>query len=194
MDRGAWWTTVHRVAESDTTKQLTLWMSIYNRGHCPHMLSPISESESHSVVFESLWRHRLYSPWNSPGQNTVVGNLLCRWILYQLNHKGSPRILEWVASPFSSRSSWPRNRTGVSWIAGGFYTNWAIREAHHQHMSSPIAPSLIHGPDVTFQLYWGLAGARFGGSQTLAPPCPWQTLFYLAQHRIKADLGMEKWR
>ena len=28
-----------------------------------------------------------------------------RWILYQLGHKGSPRILEWVAYPFSSRSS-----------------------------------------------------------------------------------------
>ena len=24
-----------------------------------------------------------------------------RWILYQLSHKGSPRILEWVAYPFS---------------------------------------------------------------------------------------------
>ena len=23
MDRGAWWATIHRVAESDTTKQLT---------------------------------------------------------------------------------------------------------------------------------------------------------------------------
>ena len=39
-----------------------------------------------------------------------------RWILYQLGHKGSPRILEWVAYPFSSRSSWPRNSTGVSCI------------------------------------------------------------------------------
>ena len=29
----------------------------------------------------------------------------CRQILYQLSHKGSPRILEWVAYPFSSRSS-----------------------------------------------------------------------------------------
>ena len=26
----------------------------------------------------------------------------CRRILYQLSHKGSPRILEWVAYPFSS--------------------------------------------------------------------------------------------
>ena len=39
------------------------------------------------------------------------------------------RILEWVAFPFSSRSSQPRDRTRVSCIAGGFCTNWAIREA-----------------------------------------------------------------
>ena len=43
--------------------------------------------------------------------------------------KGSPRILEWVAYSFSSRSSPPRNWTGVSCIAGRFFTNWAIREA-----------------------------------------------------------------
>ena len=53
----------------------------------------------------------------------------CRQILYQLNHKGSPRILEWVAVPFSRESFWPRNRAGISCIAGGFFTNWAIREA-----------------------------------------------------------------
>ena len=37
------------------------------------------------------------------GSNPGVPN--CRQILYQLSHKGSPRILEWVAYPFSSRSS-----------------------------------------------------------------------------------------
>ena len=85
-----------------------------------------SESESRSVVYDSLRPHELYSPWNSPGQNAGVGShsLLggifptqglnpglphCRWILYQLNHKGSPRILKWVAYPFSSGSSPPRN-------------------------------------------------------------------------------------
>ena len=36
----------------------------------------------------------------------------CRRILYQLSHKGSPRILEWVAYPFSTESSRPVNRTG----------------------------------------------------------------------------------
>ena len=104
------------------------------------------EDESHSVVSNSLRPHGRYSPWNSPGQNTGVGSLSllqgifptqglnpgllhCRQILYQLSHKGSPRILEWVAYPFTSGSFWSRNRTRVSCIPGGFYTNWAIREA-----------------------------------------------------------------
>ena len=93
-----------------------------------------------------LWPHGPYSPWNFPGKNTGVGSLsllqgifptwgsnpglpYCRRILYQLSHKGSPRILEWVAYPFCSGSSWPRNQTWVSCIAGRFFTNWAIREA-----------------------------------------------------------------
>ena len=33
------------------------------------------ESESRSVVSDSLRPHRLHSPWNSPGQNTGVGSL-----------------------------------------------------------------------------------------------------------------------
>ena len=33
------------------------------------------ENESHSVVSNSLWSHGLYSPCNSPGQNTEVGSL-----------------------------------------------------------------------------------------------------------------------
>ena len=34
-----------------------------------------SESESHSVMSHSLQPRRLYSPWDSPGQNTRVGSL-----------------------------------------------------------------------------------------------------------------------
>ena len=101
--------------------------------------------ENHSVVSGSLWPQGLYSPWNSPDQNTEVGSLSllqgifptqgsnpglphCRRILYQLNHKGSPRIPEWVAYPFSSGSSRTRNQTRVSCIAGRFFTNWAIMD------------------------------------------------------------------
>ena len=87
------------------------------------------------------------SPWNSPGQNTGVGSLSllqgifptqglnpgllhCRWILYPLSHQGSPGVLAWVAYPFSSGSSRPRNPTRVSCIAGSFLTSWATRETH----------------------------------------------------------------
>ena len=39
------------------------------------LLKMKSESESRSVVFHSLRPHGLYSPWNSPGQNTGMGSL-----------------------------------------------------------------------------------------------------------------------
>ena len=79
---------------------------------------------------------------DSPGKNTWVGGhaLLqgifptqglnsglphCRQILYHLSHPGSPRMLEWVACPFSRGTS----QTRVSCIAGRFFTGWATREA-----------------------------------------------------------------
>ena len=84
-------------------------------------------------------------PGNSQGQKTGVGSLSLlhrifptqelnpgllyyRRIPYQLSHKGSPRILEWVVYPCFSGSSQSRNQTRVSCIAGRFFTNWAIRE------------------------------------------------------------------
>ena len=98
-----------------------------------------------SVVSNSLQLHGLYSPWNSPDRNAGVGSLSllqgifptqgsnpgllhCRRNLYQLSHQGSLRILEWVAYPFSSGSPWARNWTGVSCVAGGFFTSWATRK------------------------------------------------------------------
>ena len=65
-----------------------------------------------------------------PIQGSNPGLPHCRKILYQLSHKGSPRILEQVAYPISSRSSQPRNQTRVYPIADRFFTNWSIREAH----------------------------------------------------------------
>ena len=94
-----------------------------------------SEWESLTVVSDSLW-HGLCRSRNSPGQNDLPnpgsnpGLPHCRWILSQLNHQGCPRILEWVAYSFSRGSSWPRNWTGASCIAGGFFTSWATRETN----------------------------------------------------------------
>ena len=66
-------------------------------------LKSLSESESRSVPSASLRSRGVYSPWDSPGQNTGVGSLSllqgisptqgsnpglshCRQILYQLSH------------------------------------------------------------------------------------------------------------
>ena len=57
-------------------------------------------SESRSVVSDSLRPHGLYSPGNSPGQNTGVG---------------SHFLLQWIFQP--------RDSAGVSCIADGFFTN-----------------------------------------------------------------------
>ena len=66
---------------------------------------PFSESESCSVVSDHLRPYGLYSPWNSPDQNTEVSSLSLL--------QGSPQ---------------PRDQTQVSLIAGGFFTSWATRE------------------------------------------------------------------
>ena len=63
-------------------------------------LPPSSESESRSVVSDSLQPYGLYSPWNSPGQNTGVGGLSLLQGIFQ-----------------------PRDPTQVSHITGGFFTS-----------------------------------------------------------------------
>ena len=94
----------------------------------------------------------LYSPWNSPGQNTEVGSLsllqgilptqvsnpglpYCRRILYHLSHKGSPRILEWVAFPFSRGYSRPRNQTS-NWSL--LHYRWILYQLSYQESPSTI--------------------------------------------------------
>ena len=76
---------------------------------------------------DSLWPHGLYSPWDSPGQNTGV-----------------------VAVPFSSGSSLPRNQTRVSCIAGRFFTNWANSEAWYF-----VIPDILHTfSSLSYLLWW----------------------------------------
>ena len=104
-----------------------------------HWTAGGSESESCSVISDSLRPHGLGHLWNSPGQNTGVGSFLlqgifptqgsnpgllhCRRILYQLSHQESPRILARIAYPFFRVSSQPRNRTRVSCIGGRVFTS-----------------------------------------------------------------------
>ena len=43
------------------------------------------------------------------------------------------RVLEWVAISFSRGSSWPRDRTQVSCIAGRRFTLWATKEPYNNY-------------------------------------------------------------
>ena len=65
----------------------------------------------------------------SKTQVTQSCQTLCDPVDYTVCGILQARILEWVAFPFSRGSSQPRDWTQVSCIAGGFFTNWAIREA-----------------------------------------------------------------
>ena len=84
----------------------SLWLCVH-MAFSPVCLSLINMpviacSESHSLMSDSLWPRGLYSPWNSPSQNTGVGScsllkgifptkgsnpglLHCRRTLYQLS-------------------------------------------------------------------------------------------------------------
>ena len=81
-----------------------------------------SESKSRSVMTESWTPH------------TVCGIL-------------QARIPEWVAVPFSSGSSQPRDWTQVSHIAGRLITSWATREADKASSFRPL-------PDLSWSLMW----------------------------------------
>ena len=84
--------------------------------HIGHLLT--WEVHLSEIIFQGIF----------PTQGSNPGLPYCRQILYQLSHKGSPRKLVWVPYPFSSGSTWPRNWTGVSCIAGRLFTIWAIKE------------------------------------------------------------------
>ena len=101
---------------------------------CPILCDSIDCSLPGSSVYgdspgknTGMGRHSLFQGI-IPKQGSNPGLLHCRLILYHLSHQGSPRILECIAYPFPRGSSWCSNWTWVSWVAGGFFTNWATRE------------------------------------------------------------------
>ena len=113
------------------------------------------KSESRSLMFNSLWPHGLYSPWNSPGQNTGVGSLSllqaifptqgsnpgllhCRQILYPLSHKGSTIILECVAYPFSREMFWIQGST-----QGLLHCRWILYQLRYQGIPVELFQILI---------------------------------------------------
>ena len=117
-----------------------------------HPLLLMKENESRLVVSDSFWPNGLYSPWNSPGQNTGVGSFSllqgifptqglnpglphCRQILHQLspreaqNNTGVCRLslLQWC---FLSQE----------WNWGLLHCRWIFYQLSYQR----ITPNL-HG-------------------------------------------------
>ena len=93
-------------------------------------------SESLLVVSDSLWPHGLYSPWNSPGQNTGIGSLFLlqgifrtqgsnpglphrRQTLYCLSHLGS-QFLGCIAS-------WQSQLGNLAWSGVSPQRGWDKR-------------------------------------------------------------------
>ena len=95
----------------DIGKKLHKCLGDYHFYWHPQSLARRAEQRDqlHGTLYKSLQPHGLYSPWNSPSQNTGVGSfsllqgifptqglnpglLNCRWVLYQLSHEGNPRI------------------------------------------------------------------------------------------------------
>ena len=89
-----------------------------------------------------------------PVQRWNSGLLHCRRILHYLSHQPSPWIPEWVTYPFPRGSSQLKNPTGISCIAGGFFTTWATRKAlHNVYVYQIIASCIFLNSNLSFLLY-----------------------------------------
>ena len=127
MGREAWHAAIHGVTKS--------WTRLSNWTEC---LSALSSDENFiQSVFIMHWLI-LWRRVDSLEKTLMLGGIGGRrrggWQRTG-NLPGSSvhrilkaRILEWVSISFSRESSWPRNRTQVSCIAGRFFTDWVTWE------------------------------------------------------------------
>ena len=103
----------------------------------------ILKSERHSVMSNSLQPHRLYIPWNSPGQNTGVGSLSLLQGIFptQGSNSGLPTL--WADSLPTEPQGKPKN-TGMgslSLLQQIFPTqesNWGL--LHCRQISLAVEP------------------------------------------------------
>ena len=116
-DRGAWQATVHGVARvvhdlaTETApppllnKHLFLTNTESNRDDSgqPALPQPKDSRIPQGLPFCGTRIFKIQGIFPTQGSNPGLPH--CRQILYQLSHKGSPRILGWVTYPFSSGSS-----------------------------------------------------------------------------------------
>ena len=73
-----------------------------------------------------------------PPRDWTPGLLHCRWILYQLNHQGSPRILAWVAVVFSSESSFASSSCFLPCRPSCCWMTWPLPWTHRAALTRPV--------------------------------------------------------
>ena len=85
-----------------------------------------SEPVSSSAKMRNMVKVKMLVDQSCP---TLCDLMDCRLPGSSVHRILQARTLEWIAISFSGGSSWPRDRTLVSFLAGRFFTVWATREA-----------------------------------------------------------------
>ena len=119
----------------------------------------LGESESHSVMSDSLQQHGVCSPWNSPGQNTVMGShSLLQGIFPTQGSNPSPTF---QADSFTAEPSGKPKNTGVGSLS-------LLRRIFPTHLI--FLKELIYWSIITHLplLLWRHSGIQ----STHAPVCP----------------------
>ena len=160
---------------SPSLPSLSAWLSfsLFTR-NVPSQISFLSASPLAFIWYENWKNVFCWGSWLSPeilGREEIPWFLLVRrcfslsekWVLVtqscptlydpmDCSPPGSSvhgilqaRILEWVAIPFSRRSSPPMNQNHISWIAGGFFTIWACQTLFLAlaPLNTPVAFSVV---------------------------------------------------
>ena len=89
-------------------------------------------------LFQQLIRRKSTHKWSEVAQwcPTLCDPMDCSLPGSSIHGIFQARVLEWVAISFSRGSSWPRDWTQVSRIAGRRFTIWATREVPHNYPHS----------------------------------------------------------
>ena len=109
---------------------------VHNKSYCSYIKKKINQQEILQLEWAlELMEFLVYADNKGWSEVKVIQSCLTLWLPWivacqaPLSQEFQARTLEWVAVPFSRGSSQPRDWTQVSLIAGGFFTNWATREA-----------------------------------------------------------------
>ena len=102
---------------------------------CPTLCDPMDCIACQAPLSLGILQARILERVAMPSSGGIF--LHCKQILYHLSQ-------DWVAYPFCRGSSWPRNQTGVSCIAGRFFTSWKWKSLGRVRFCDPM-DYIVHG-------------------------------------------------